>query len=399
MAEKNDNGIVKEVIKEVKEVKEVNVFDDMDLNDNLLRGIYSYGFENPSPIQCKAIPVMNTNKDLIAQAQSGTGKTGAFSIGILNNIDPDKKCIQALVINPTHELANQNCNVMKELSTYMNIDILSVVGGTNVRKCQEDLNKQPHIVVGTPGRILDMIQKKYLYTKDIMILIFDEADEILSFGFKESVHNIIQFIHKETQICLFSATIPDEVLDLTDKFMNNPERILVNKDKLTLVGILQFYINVKVNDWKFETLIDIYDTINVSQCIIYINSKNKLMEVNERLKHKGFPVEGIHGDLSSDLRKHILEDFKSGKLRILLSTDLLSRGIDIQQLSLVINYDLPREKETYIHRIGRSGRYGRKGVSINFVTDRDMEYQNEIKSFYDTKIEEMPQNINDYLNI
>lgn len=400
MAEKNDNGIVKEIVNEVvKEVKEVNVFDDMNLNDNLLRGIYSYGFENPSPIQCKAIPVMNTKKDLIAQAQSGTGKTGAFSIGILNNIDPDKKCIQALVINPTHELANQNCNVMKELSTYMNIDVLSVVGGTNVRKCQEDLNKQPHIVVGTPGRILDMIQKKYLYTNDIKILIFDEADEILSFGFKESVHNIIQFIHKETQICLFSATIPDEVLDLTDKFMNNPERILVNKDKLTLVGILQFYINVKVNDWKFETLIDIYDTINVSQCIIYINSKNKLMEVNERLKHKGFPVEGIHGDLSSDLRKHILEDFKSGKLRILLSTDLLSRGIDIQQLSLVINYDLPREKETYIHRIGRSGRYGRKGVSINFVTDRDMEYQNEIKSFYDTKIEEMPQNINDYLNI
>ena len=402
MAEKNDNGIIKEIVtevKDVKEVKEVNVFDDMDLNENLLRGIYSYGFENPSPIQCKAIPVMNTKKDLIAQAQSGTGKTGAFSIGILNNIDPDKKCIQALVINPTHELANQNCNVMKELSTYMNIDVLSVVGGTNVRKCQEDLNKQPHIVVGTPGRILDMIQKKYLYTNDIKILIFDEADEILSFGFKESIHNIIQFISKETQICLFSATIPDEVLDLTDKFMNNPERILVNKDKLTLVGILQFYINVKVNDWKFETLIDIYDTINVSQCIIYINSKNKLMEVNERLKHKGFPVEGIHGDLSSDLRKHILEDFKSGKLRILLSTDLLSRGIDIQQLSLVINYDLPREKETYIHRIGRSGRYGRKGVSINFVTDRDMEYQNEIQSFYDTKIEEMPQNINDYLNI
>ena len=399
MAEKSLNEVIKEVTEVVKVVKEVNVFDDMDLNDNLLRGIYSYGFENPSPIQCKAIPVMNTKKDLIAQAQSGTGKTGAFSIGILNNIDPDKKCIQALVINPTHELANQNCNVMKELSTYMNINVLSVVGGTNVRKCQEDLNKQPHIVVGTPGRILDMIQKKYLYTNDIKILIFDEADEILSFGFKESVHNIIQFIHKETQICLFSATIPDEVLDLTDKFMNNPERILVNKDKLTLVGILQFYINVKVNDWKFETLIDIYDTINVSQCIIYINSKNKLMEVNERLKHKGFPVEGIHGDLSSDLRKHILEDFKSGKLRILLSTDLLSRGIDIQQLSLVINYDLPREKETYIHRIGRSGRYGRKGVSINFVTDRDMEYQNEIKSFYDTKIEEMPQNINDYLNI
>ena len=281
----------------------------------------------------------------------------------------------------------------------MDVSVLSVVGGTNVRKCQEDLNKQPQIIVGTPGRLLDMIQKRYLITEHIKILIFDEADEILSFGFKESIYGIIQYIPKNTQICIYSATIPDEVLDLTDKFMNKPERILVKKDKLTLDGITQFFINVKVNDWKFEVLTDIYETINVSQCIIYINSKNKLMEVNDRLKERGFPVECIHGELSGDLRKHIMEDFKSGKLRILLSTDLLSRGIDIQQLSLVINFDLPREKETYIHRIGRSGRYGRKGVSINFITDRDLEYQNEIKTFYDTKIEEMPQNINDYLNI
>jgi translation initiation factor 4A len=288
---------------------------------------------------------------------------------------------------------------MKDLSSFMDVSVLSVVGGTNVRKCQGDLNKLPQIIVGTPGRLLDMIQKRYLITENIKILIFDEADEILSFGFKESIYGIIQFIPKDTQICIYSATIPDEVLDLTDKFMNKPEKILVNKDKLTLDGILQFYINVKVNDWKFDVLTDIYETINVSQCIIYINSKNKLMEVNDRLKERGFPVECIHGELSGDLRKHIMEDFKSGKLRILLSTDLLSRGIDIQQLSLVINFDLPREKETYIHRIGRSGRYGRKGVSINFVTDRDLEYLNEIKSFYDTKIEEMPQNINDYLNI
>tara|TARA_Y100000389_G_scaffold170184_1_gene177017 strand:- start:9639 stop:10790 length:1152 start_codon:yes stop_codon:yes gene_type:complete len=383
----------------MSEVKEVKTFDDLELDDNLLRGIYSHGFENPSPIQGKAIPFMNSKKDLIAQAQSGTGKTGAFSIGILNNIDPTIQKTQALVINPTHELANQNMNVIKDLSSYMKINVLSVVGGTNVRKCQDDLRKEPHVIVGTPGRILDMIQKQFLYTKDLKLLIFDEADEILSYGFKENIYNIIQYIPKDTQICIYSATMPPEVLDLTDKFMNQPERILVQKENLTLDGIIQFYINVKVNEWKFETLIDIYDTINVSQCIIYINSKNKLMEINDRLKEKGFPVECIHGELSGDLRKNIMDDFKSGKLRILLSTDLLSRGIDIQQLSLVINYDLPREKETYIHRIGRSGRYGRKGVSINFVTDRDMEQQNEIQSYYNTKIEEMPQNINDYLNI
>ena len=377
----------------------MKTFDELELNENLLRGIYSYGFENPSPIQGKAIPVMNTKKDLIAQAQSGTGKTGAFSIGLLNNIDPNVNSIQALVINPTHELANQNYNVITSLSNYMNINVLSVVGGTSVKKCQEDINKLPHVIVGTPGRILDMINKGNLITKDIKILIFDEADEILSYGFKDSIYNIIQFIPKETQICIFSATMPNEVLDLTEKFMVNPERILVQKENLTLDGIIQFYINVKHNDWKFETLIDIYDTINVSQCIIYINSKNKLMEICNLLKQRGFPVDCIHGDLSGDLRKSIMDNFKSGKLRMLLSTDLLSRGIDIQQLSLVINYDLPREKETYIHRIGRSGRYGRKGVSINFVTDRDIDYQNDIQKFYDTKIEEMPQNINDFLNI
>ena len=383
----------------MSEVKEMQSFDDMNLNENLLRGIYSYGFENPSPIQTKAIPVMNKKVDLIAQAQSGTGKTGAFSIGLLNNIDPNLNNTQALIINPTHELANQNLNVIKELSTYMKINILSVVGGTSVRKCQDDLKQEPHVIVGTPGRILDMIQKRYLITKDIKLLIFDEADEILSHGFKESIYNIIQYIPKDTQICIYSATMPSEVLELTNKFMNNPEKILVQKENLTLDGIIQFYINVKINEWKFETLTDIYETINVSQCIIYINSKNKLMEVNDKLKNLGFPVDCIHGELSSDLRKHIMDEFKSGKLRILLSTDLLSRGIDIQQLSLVINYDLPRERETYIHRIGRSGRYGRKGVSINFVTDRDMDYQNEIQSYYNTKITEMPQNINDYLNI
>ena len=374
-------------------------FDDLKLNEELLRGIYSYGFENPSSIQENAVPIMNNKKDLIAQAQSGTGKTGAFSIGVLNNIDPALQRTQAIIISPTHELSNQNYEVIKSLGDYMSVSVLSVIGGTPVRKCQEDLRKDPHIIVGTPGRILDMIQKQYLVTKDIKILIFDEADEILSYGFKENIYNIITYIPKDSQICIFSATIPNEVLELTEKFMNKPEKILVNNENLTLDGILQFYINVKVNDWKFEVLLDIYDTINVSQCIIYINNKNKLNEVYDRMIEKGFPVGCIHGELSSDLRKVVMEDFKSGKLRILLSTDLLARGIDIQQLSLVINYDLPRDNETYIHRIGRSGRYGRKGVAINFITDRDTEQMTELIKFYKTKIEEMPQNINDYLNI
>ncbi len=380
-------------------MSDLETFDSLNLKEELLRGIFSYGFENPSPIQKKAIPVMNSKRDLIAQAQSGTGKTGAFTIGVLNNIDVSSNTIQAIIINPTHELANQNLNVIKELSNFMNVNVQLVVGGTSVSKCKADLEKNPHVVVGTPGRILDMIQKRNLETKNIKLLIFDEADEILSFGFKESIYNIIKFIPVDTQICIYSATMPNEIIELTDKFMRDPEKILVQKENLTLDGIIQFYINVKHSDWKYDTLIDIYETINVSQCIIYVNSKTRLIDICNGLKDKGFPVECIHGDLSGEIRKTIMEDFKSGKLRMLLSTDLLSRGIDIQQLSLVINYDLPIEKETYIHRIGRSGRYGRKGVSINFVTDRDVEKLKELQSYYNTKIEEMPQNINDYLNI
>ena len=243
-----------------------------------------------------------------------------------------------------------------------------------------------------------MIQSKYLITENINTLILDEADEILSFGFKDTIYEILQFINKNTQICLFSATLPDEILEITDKFMNNPEKVLVKKEQLTLEGIQQFYINIKHNDWKYDVITDLYDTINIGQCIIYMNNKNKINEIYDRLIKDEFPVGFITGDRSIQERNDIMENFRSGKLRILLSSDLLARGIDIQQLSLVINFDLPREKETYIHRIGRSGRYGRKGVAINLINDREIDYLKHIESFYDTQINEMPQNIADYLN-
>ena len=244
-----------------------------------------------------------------------------------------------------------------------------------------------------------MIQKQCLFTEKLNTLVFDEADEILSYGFKESIYHIVQYMSQGAQICLFSATIPEDVLELTEKFMNNPEKILVKKEQLTLEGITQFYINIRVNEWKFDVLKDLYDTINISQCIIYINSKNKLMDVYNNLTRENFPVSYIHGELTSAERKDVMEKFRGGQSRILLSTDLLSRGIDVQQLSLVINFDLPKSKETYIHRIGRSGRYGRKGVAINLITDRDIQSMKEIESFYDTQITEMPNNIADYLSV
>lgn len=374
-------------------------FDNLGINENLLRGVYSYGFEKPSNIQHKAIPVINEKKDIIAQSQSGTGKTGAFAIGALNTVNESLEKTQVLILNPTRELAEQTLNVIQEISSYTKIRKMKAVGGTNIHKCSEDLRKEPHVVVGTPGRIIDMINKRCLVTSDITTLVIDEADEMLSFGFLPTLQEIIRCMPQDSQICLFSATMPQEMLELTEKFMNKPERILVNKEELTLEGISQYYINTKVHHWKYDVLTDIYDSIQISQCIIYINSKNKLMEIYQKMIENNFPVGMIHGSLQTNERDYTVKKFREGEIRILLSTDLLSRGIDVQQLSLVINYDLPREKETYIHRIGRSGRYGRKGVAINFITDYDLDHLQSIRDFYNTKIEEMPNDIQNVVNV
>ena len=382
-----------------KDKENNGTFEDLSLKENLLRGIYSYGFEVPSAIQSKAIPVIKSTKDVIAQAQSGTGKTGAFVIGSLERVNVEEKATQIIIISPTRELSKQTTEVVGELGKYMDISYMEVVGGTDIFQCRNDLDKLPQIVIGTPGRILDMINKRSLFTEKLVSIVFDEADEILSYGFKDTIYNIVKCIPEKCQICLFSATMPEEVIELTNSFMQSPQSILVKKEALTLEGITQFYINIKVSDWKYEILKDLYDTISISQCIIYFNSKNKLNEVYKNLIDEDFPVSMIHGELTTDERKKTMTEFKGGQTRILLSTDLLSRGIDIQQLSLVINFDLPRTKETYIHRIGRSGRYGRKGVAINFVTERDLENLDNLKKFYNTKIEEMPQNIVDYLSV
>ena len=374
-------------------------FDEMNLKENLLRGIYAYGFEEPSEIQKKSIPIFSLGKDMIAQAQSGSGKTGAFTIGALNRISEEDKETQCIIVSPTRELAEQTFLFMQEISKYTGITSEKVVGGTNVKDCQQSLEKGPHVVVGTPGRIIDMIRRRSLFTDKVHTFVVDEADEMLSQGFIDSIKDMFGFLTKETLIYLFSATVPEEVLTLTENFMNEPEKILVKKENLTLEGISQYYINVQRHAWKFDTLTDIYSAINISQCIIYINHKQRLVEISERLRDMDFPVGYIHGDMRTSEREQTIRSFRSGDIRILLSTDLLSRGIDVQQLSLVINYDLPIKKETYIHRIGRSGRYGRKGVAINFVTERDAQDLHDLQTFYDTKIEEMPQDIENIVQV
>ncbi len=373
-------------------------FEELNITDNILRGIYTYGFEKPSLIQLKSIPHIIEGKDIIAQAQSGTGKTGAFVIGSLCKIDTTLNSIQLVILLPTHELANQVYEVILEISKYLSINIIKLIGGTPVYDSIKLLDKGAHVVIGSPGRVLDMINRNKLITTNLKSFVLDEADEILSYGFKDTIYDIITRIPKDTQICLFSATLPNEILDLTTKFMNEPERILVKNEELTLEGIQQFYVAVRNNDWKYEIITDLYDVINVSQCIIYINSKQRVLELFNRFLKENFPVSYITGDRDSKDRKEIMQKFKSGDIRILLSTDLLSRGIDIQQLSLVINYDLPKEKETYIHRIGRSGRYGRKGLAINLINEDDIENIRSIEEFYNTTIKEMPANISELIN-
>ena len=367
-------------------------FDDLDIKDNLLRGIYGNGYETPSAIQQKAIKPIIDGCDIIAQAQSGTGKTATFSIGLLHRIDETKKETQAIILAHTRELALQIESVIKKLSEYMNVSINLSVGGTTVRNNIDELLKKPQIVIGTPGRVLDMINKKALDTRDLKIMILDEADEMLSKIFSNQIYDIFRFLPNNIQVGLFSATMTPDFFRISKCFMRNPVKILVKDEDLTLEGIKQFYINLEHNEYKYETLCDLYDLCSVSQTIIYCNSRTMVEELYRRLCEDNFSCVCMHGELSQDERNKIMSEFRNGTSRILISTDLLSRGIDIQQVSLVINYDIPNNIESYIHRIGRSGRYGRKGTSINFLTRYDIKKMKDIEEYYHTIIEELPEN-------
>mmetsp|Transcript_7894 Transcript_7894/g.11945 ORF Transcript_7894/g.11945 Transcript_7894/m.11945 type:complete len:406 (+) Transcript_7894:42-1259(+) len=375
----------------------IESFDAMDLKEDLLRGIYAYGFEKPSAIQQRAIkPILNSH-DVIAQAQSGTGKTATFAISILQKIDPNLKDCQALVLAPTRELAQQIVKVVRAIGDFLEIEIMACVGGTAIRNDIRTLQNGVHVVVGTPGRVYDMINRRALKLDHVKLFTLDEADEMLSRGFKDQIYDVFQFLPENVQVALFSATMPLEVLDVTNRFMPKPVRILVKRDELTLEGIRQFYIAVDKEDWKFDTLCDLYETLTITQAIIYCNTRRRVDWLTEKMQAKDFTVSCMHGEMEQSERDVVMREFRSGTSRVLITTDLLARGIDVQQVSLVINYDLPTNRENYIHRIGRSGRFGRKGVSINFVTEGDVRYLRDIEEFYHTQVEEMPMNVKDLI--
>jgi len=372
-------------------------FDDMNLREELLRGIYAYGFEKPSAIQQRAIVPCIKGMDVIAQAQSGTGKTATFSIAILEKIDTSLRECQALILAPTRELAQQIQKVVMSLGDYMGAQCHACIGGTSVRGDMGKLDQGQHIVVGTPGRVFDMISRKVLRVNDIKQFVLDEADEMLSRGFKDQIYDVFRHLNQEIQVILLSATMPSEVLEVTTRFMRDPVRILVKKEELTLEGIRQFYISVEREEWKLDTLCDLYETLTITQAVIFCNTRRKVDWLTEKMHQRDFTVSAMHGDMDQKERDVIMREFRSGSSRVLITTDLLARGIDVQQVSLVINYDLPTNRENYIHRIGRGGRFGRKGVAINFVTDDDKRALQDIEKFYNTQIDEMPMNVADLI--
>jgi len=380
-----------------KGVKIVNSFDSMGLNPDLLRGIYAYGLEKPSAIQQRAIMPILKGRDVIAQAQSGTGKTTIFCIGALQAVNTRSRDAQVLVLSPTRELAEQSRNVMMAFGDHLNVRVHACIGGKSIGEDIRTLQSGTQIVSGTPGRVYDMIRRRVLKTKHLKMLVIDEADEMLGRGFKEQIYDIYRYLPPETQVVLISATMPHDVLEMTTKFMNDPVRILVKRDELTLEGIKQFFVAVEKEEWKFDTLCDLYDTLTITQAVIFCNTKVKVDWLAEKMREANFTVSAMHGDMPQQERDQIMADFRAGKSRVLIATDVWGRGLDVQQVSLVINYDLPNSRELYIHRIGRSGRFGRKGVAINFVKADDIRILRDIEQYYGTQIDEMPMNVADLI--
>ena len=390
--------------------EDISSWDDLDIDENILRGIYAYGYEKPSPIQQKAIRPVIAGRDIIGQAQSGTGKTATFTIGALSKVDLSLNETQVLIMSPTRELCTQTANVVQHIGGMMKgLRIQTAFGGGGTtgglsgtksggdswrdNKKSSDNNNNPHIVCGCPGRIYDMLNRSTMTARYLKIVVIDEADEMLSEGFKEQVYNIFKYFHDELQIAIFSATMPESMLTLANKFMRDPVRISVKAEMLTLEGISQFYVALDDDQQKYAVLKDIFAALSVSQTIIYCNSVKRVADLYDAMLHDEFPVGCIHSSMDKEARDAAISDFRNGKTRVLISSDVTARGIDVQQVSVVVNFDVPRSVHTYLHRIGRSGRWGRKGVGINFITRRDANQLRDIEKYYNCEIREMPENI------
>jgi superfamily II DNA/RNA helicase len=373
----------------------ISNWDELDIDNDILRGIYAYGFEKPSPIQTKAIKPIISGKDIIAQAQSGTGKTAAFTIGALSTVNLLDNFTQVLVLSPTRELCSQTASVINSIGSMMKgLRVHTLFGGTFIEDNQDNVKLVPHIICGCPGKVYDMMRRNKITSYQIKLLILDEADEMLSDGFKEQIYSIFQYFNSNIQVALFSATLPNNIYSITSQFMRNPVKICVKTESLTLEGISQYFIGIDDDKQKYLVLKDLYSYISLSQCIIYCNSVKRVSDLYDAMLEDEFPVCCIHSNMEKQERDNSFIDFKNGKYRVLISSDITARGIDIQQVSVVINFDISNCVHKYLHRIGRSGRWGRKGVGINLVTRRDVSKIKDIESYYSCQINEMPANFN-----
>lgn len=374
------------------EITAIQNWDDFQIKTELLRGIYSYGFENPSEIQKKAILPIISGKDTIAQAQSGSGKTGTFSISALQIVDSSIPVLQAVIISPTHELAKQTTNVITSLGSCMEgLVVKTLIGGTSVQQDTQDIaNNPPQIIVGCAGRIYDMVRRKNINISTVKLFILDEADEMLSHGFKEQIYNIFQYFNEEIQVALFSATMPDEIITLAHKFMREPVKITMKKEELNLECIQQYFVAVQNDHFKYDMLKRLFEMISVNQCIIYCNSVKRVIDLHQAMTDEGFSVCAIHSSMDKSERDATFRNFRNGGFRVLISSNITARGIDVQQVATVINFDITSDVHTYLHRIGRSGRWGRKGLAINFITKRDINSIRSIENYYKITINELP---------
>ncbi|CAF2303198.1 hypothetical protein BRARA_D02768 [Brassica rapa] len=354
-----------------------NEFEDYFLKRDLLRGIYEKGFEKPSPIQEESIPIALTGSDILARAKNGTGKTGAFCIPTLEKIDPENNVIQAVILVPTRELALQTSQVCKELSKYLKIEVMVTTGGTSLRDDIMRLYQPVHLLVGTPGRILDLTKKGVCVLKDCAMLVMDEADKLLSAEFQPSIEELIQFLPQNRQILMFSATFPVTVKYFKDRYLRKPY-IINLMDQLTLMGVTQYYAFVEERQ-KVHCLNTLFSKLQINQSIIFCNSVNRVELLAKKITELGYSCFYIHAKMAQDHRNRVFHDFRNGACRNLVCTDLFTRGIDIQAVNVVINFDFPRTSESYLHRVGRSGRYGHLGLAVNLVTyeDRFKMYQTE----------------------
>jgi len=379
-------------IESTPDIHIAKTFDEMGLPDALLRGIYAHGFEHPSHIQSRAIIPIVQGRDILAQAQSGTGKTGTFVIGSLSHVNPEIPKPQVLVLVHVRELAQQIAKVATLIGSSMKVKVLVAVGGNSLREDIRALEEGSQFIVGTPGRIYDLINRGALDRSEVRVLIMDEADQMLEDLFYKQVMCILEKgFPSTTKVALFSATMPENVIEVANKILNDPVRILIPPTAVRLEGIQQFFINLQREDHKFECICDLYKHLNITQAVIFCNKRQKAEILAEKMAAQGYPITCLHGELEKVERAHRMAQFIKGATRVMIATDIIARGIDVQQISLVINYELPTNTENYVHRIGRAGRYGRKGTTINLLLPEESANMKEISDVYGMSILPFPE--------